>query len=139
MRQARLSRWTPAGTARRRSARPTGAWIGCLTPNSCASCRRDAVAGGAPALHDELAAAFRREHDRPAHAALRLRAGGADVEARDQLAQHHLDLELGEARAKTTSNAAAEWDPRVGAGRLLEEALRPERARLLVDVRPAVD
>jgi len=49
------------------------------------------------ALHDDLAAPPRREHDRPADAALWLRMRGSDVEARNELTQHDLHLELGEA------------------------------------------
>src|SRR5919198_1050515 len=44
--------------------------------------------------------------------------------------QHDLHLEHREARAQTAAPAAAERDPRVRAGRLLEEALRPERVRV---------
>src|SRR5918995_239730 len=120
---ARSSRWPPAGTAPRRSARPTGAWIGRLAPNSCASCRRDAVAGLAAALHHELAAP------------LGPRAGCADVQPRHKLAEDDLHLRLREARAEAAAHAAAERDPGVRAGRVLQEALRAEGARVLVDVR----
>src|ERR671910_1485304 len=136
---ARSSRWQPAGTASRRSARPTGAWIRRLAPNSCASCRRDAVAGLAAALHHELAAPLGREHDRAAHAALRPRAGGADVQPGNQLPEDDLHLHLSEARAEAAAHAAAERDPGVRAGRVLQEALRAEGARVLVDVWAPVD
>src|ERR687897_784698 len=136
---ARSSRRQPAGTASRRSARPTGAWIERLTPNSCASCRRDAVTGRAAALHHELAAPLGREHDRAAHAALRPRAGRADVQPGHKLAEDDLHLHLREARAEAAAHAAAERDPGVRAGRVLEKALRAEGARLLVDVGATVD
>ena len=66
------------------------------------------------------------------------RARRPDVEPLHELAQHHLDLELGEARTEAAPHAAAERDPGVGAGRRLEEALGPEGARVWVDVRAPV-
>ena len=62
-------------------------------------------------------------------------AGGRELgDRRGDRAQHGLHLEQREARAEATAHAAAERDPRVGAGGLLEEALGAERERVRVDV-----
>ena len=65
--------------------------------------------------------------------------GGWIVVALDQLAQDDLHLELGEGGAEAAADAAAEGDPGVGAGRVVEEALGQEAVRLRVDRRVAVD
>src|SRR3954452_3594039 len=85
-----------------------------------------------------LASARGREDYGSSDARLLLRPRGVQVEARHDLAQHHLNLELSEARPQAAAHAAAERDPGVGARRLLEEALGPEGARLVVHIAAAV-
>ncbi len=76
---------------------------------------------------------------------LRRRACSAPSPAGSQLAagqhgpHHDLHLEHREARADAAAPAAAERDPGVGAGRLLEEALGAELVRVRVDRRVVMD
>src|SRR5438552_2992211 len=64
---------------------------------------------------------------------------GVEPEAPYHGGQHGLHLEQREAGAEAAPAAAAERDPRVGAGRLLEEALGAERVRLGIHVGVVVD
>ena len=64
---------------------------------------------------------------------------GCDPVAFDQLAEDDLHLELGEGGAEAAADAAAEGDPGVGAGRVVEEALGQEALRFRVDLGVAVD
>ena len=69
----------------------------------------------------------------------RARVGRADLVALDQLLEDDRHLELGEGGAEAAADAAAEGDPGVGAGRVVEEALGQEAVRLGVDLGVAVD
>src|SRR3954452_16575862 len=64
--------------------------------------------------------------DRAAVGALRGGVCRGDLVAADQLAEDHGHLELGEGGAEAAADAAAEGDPGVGAGRVVEEALGQE-------------
>ena len=78
----------------------------------------------------------RHERDGAAGGAFRGAAGGCELgDLLGDRAQHGLHLEQREARAEAAADAAAERDPRVGAGGLLEEALGAE-ARTGPDRRP---
>src|SRR4051795_327596 len=66
-------------------------------------------------------------------------AGGGYLVAADQLAEDDGHLELGEGGAEAAADAAAEGDPGVGAGRVVEEALGEEPLGFGVDLRVAVD
>ena len=77
--------------------------------------------------------------DGAAEGALGLRVGRADLVALDQLPEDDRHLELGEGGAEAAADAAAEGDPGVGAGRVVEEALGEEAVRFGVDLGVAVD
>jgi hypothetical protein len=59
-------------------------------------------------------------------AALRRRVGRPQLRPGDDLAQHHPHLLLGEGGAEAAADAAAEGDPGVVLGALVEEALGAE-------------
>ena len=86
-------------------------------------------AAAGPRCHD-LAVARRAEGHVPHPAALRLGPRGRRVEPAQQLAHDDPHLEEGEARPQAALDPAAERDPRVGVGRLAQEALGTESGRL---------
>src|SRR5262249_20547170 len=83
---------------------------------------------------DHLGVAARGLGDRAPEGPLGLRPRGQDRPPADQLAEHDGHLELGEGGAEAAAHAAAERDPRVGAGRAVEEALGQEALGLGVDL-----
>ena len=114
--------------------------IALLEPNLGRTCLSsppslgDSPIGLSPGAFEPLALA-RQDHlgivpgslgDRAAVDPLGARPRRMDRAARGELAQHDLHLELRERAADAAADAAAERDPRVRAGRLVEEALREE-------------
>ena len=127
---------------------PVGEWV-CWTRATRARRGRRGLASSVLSDRSGPVAAARRRcssrhADRPSSAGTSvtarrlgrsLRAGRARaVDGFGDRAQHGLHLEQREARPEAAAHAAAERDPRVGAGGLLEEALRAERERVRVDV-----
>jgi hypothetical protein len=79
-----------------------------------------------------------RERDRAAPHALALRAVGPELEARGDGLEHLAHLERRERRPEAAARAAAEGDERVRLGGAVQEALRPERGRIVPEFRAAV-
>ena len=77
--------------------------------------------------------------DRAAQDPLGSGIGRADLVALDQLLEHDRHLVEGEGCAEAAAHAAAEGDPGVGAGRLLEEALGQEALGVGIDLGVAVN
>ena len=119
-----------ARDADRRGRRGAGD-VGAQRPVGTGRSRRAGAARRATMI---AAVAARDERDRAAARALARADGRELVDRCGDRAQHGLHLEQREARAEAAAHAAAERDPRVGAGGLLEEALGPERERVRVDV-----
>src|SRR4051812_8800894 len=90
--------------------------------------------GGPARGGDDAGAVAGRERDVAAGDALGAAGAGAQVEAAQDLGQDDAHLHLGEGGAEAAAHPAAVGDPRVGRGRLVEEALRAEGVRVRVRV-----
>src|SRR4051794_38619477 len=91
-----------------------------------------------PAGDDDAGAVAGGEGDIAAGDAFGVAARGPDVEAAEDLAEHDPHLELRERCADAAAHAAAEGDPRVRRGWVLQEPLGPERVGLGVLLRARV-
>src|SRR5919108_3812495 len=102
-----------------------------LPPFVAASLRRgaDSINHGALRRHDPPGVVVRRERDRPPPDPLGS-ACRVELHALEDRRDHHLHLVHREARAEAAPDAAAEWDPGVGVGAAVQEALRLEALRL---------
>ena len=121
-----------AETADRRGRRRAGA-LGAQRPVGTGGSRRAGAARRATLIRR---VAGRDERDRAAAAGARTRADGRERRRRPAATARSTAFisKMREARAEAAAHAAAERDPRVGAGGLLEEALGAERERVRVDV-----
>src|SRR3954454_20074731 len=85
---------------------------------------------GDRSAEDDLGVVARGLGDRAAEDPLGPGVGRAEPVALDQLLEHDGHLELGEGGAEAAAHTAAEGDPGVGAGRVVEKALGQEALRL---------
>src|SRR5581483_10747320 len=92
-----------------------------------------------PGGQSQLGAASRRDGDVASLRQRELLADRLKLALAQHLPQNNLHLQQGEAGTQAAPTTAAERDPGVRAGRLLEESLRSEAVGLLVDLRVVVD
>src|SRR5205085_10874337 len=95
-------------------------------PSASAAASRAWSGSARSSRQHHLGVVARRLRDRASEHALPGRPHRLELPALDELSKDHLHLEVSEGSPDATPHAAAERDPGIGSGRLVEEPLRLE-------------